>query len=173
MLAERLGQPRVIGEIAGGVVLGPSVLGALAPGLTHALFSAGVQFYLRLVAELGVVFFMFLVGQHLSFDRLRGRRASSVVVGHATLAVPCLAGALLAVGPLAALRPAGVPEPAFVLFTGAALSVTAFPVLARILVDTGLHDTPQGVLGMSTAGVADATAWCLLAVVVALAGHGG
>jgi Kef-type K+ transport system membrane component KefB len=172
-LATRAGQPRVIGEIAGGILLGPSLLGALLPGLSARLFSPGVQSYLKLLAELGVVFFMFLIGNHLSGERLRGKRFAPALLGHAALAGPVLAGVALAAGPIASWRPPGVPEPAFVLFTGLALGVTAFPVLARILVDTGLRDTDTGVLAMAVAAVADITAWCVLGLVVTLAAGGG
>jgi len=171
-LAVRLNQPRVLGEITAGLLLGPSALGLVAPGVVRFLFSPDVVYFLGALAELGVIFFMFQVGRELPFSLLRGSGTTTVVVGHAGIAVPFLVGVLTAAGPLAGYRESQVPATAFVVFCGVALSITAFPVLARILVDRGLHDTRFGALGMATAGVSDATAWCVLALVVAVV-HGG
>jgi Kef-type K+ transport system membrane component KefB len=170
-VAEKLRQPRVIGEITAGLLLGPSVLGAIAPGFTHALWTPEMVAFLTLLAQLGVVFFMFLVGRELPFTLLRGSGGRALVAGHSAIAVPFLAGVVLAVTLLARYREATVSPLAFVLFCGIALSITAFPVLARVLADRGLRATKVGTLGMATAGICDVTAWCVLALVLAIA-HG-
>jgi Kef-type K+ transport system membrane component KefB len=171
-LAAKLRQPRVIGEIAAGLVLGPSVLGALAPGFAHLLWTPDMIALLGLLAQLGVVFFMFLVGRELPFTLLRGNGARAVVCGHASIALPLLGGVAIAVTVLAGYRHTTVPTLAFVLFCGTALSITAFPVLARVLVDVRLHGTKLGALGLATAAITDVTGWCVLTIVVAVV-HGG
>jgi len=164
-LAVRLRQPRVFGEIIAGILLGPTVLGAVSPGVS--LFTPSMMPLVDALAQLGVLFFMFRVGRELPMSLLRGHGTTAVVVGHAGIAVPFLAGVLLALGPLAALRPAGASVTAFVMMSGIALSVTAFPVLARILEERSLRDTRIGALGMAVAGITDVSAWCLLALVMA------
>jgi Kef-type K+ transport system membrane component KefB len=170
-VAEKLGQPRVIGEIIAGLLLGPSVLGAVAPAVTHWLWTQQMVSFLAVLAQLGVVFFMFLMGRDLTFPLLRGNRGRALLTGHTAIAVPFLAGVVLAVTMLAHYRESTVSPVAFVLFCGVALSITAFPVLARILTDRGLRHTRIGTLGMATAGISDVSAWCVLAVVVAIV-HG-
>jgi Kef-type K+ transport system membrane component KefB len=166
-LARVLGQPRVIGEILGGILLGPTLLHG---AITRALFPAEVRPSLATLANIGVCVFMFLVGLHLNHRLLRGqgRIASAVSVG--AMLVPFGLGALLGFR-LAAGHQTG-DRTAFVLFMGAAMAVTAFPVLARILTDKGLLDTPIGGLALACAAVGDVLAWALLAVVAALAGGG-
>ncbi|HEX5113696.1 MAG TPA: cation:proton antiporter [Pseudonocardiaceae bacterium] len=171
MVADKLGQPKVIGEIIAGLLLGPSVLGAIVPGFTHALWTPEMLRFLGLLAQLGVVFFMFLVGRELLFPLLRGSGGRALVTGQSAIAVPFLAGVALAVTLLAGYRPTTISPVAFVLFCGVALSITAFPVLARVLSDRGLRNTRVGTLGMAAAGVTDVTAWCVLAVVLAVV-HG-
>ena len=172
-LLARLGQPPVIGEMAAGFLLGPSLLGTLAPGLTEALLPPGVMPYLDVLAQLGVVFFMFGVGWELPLALVRSVRSTAVVVAHASIATPLLLGVLLALALPASYRPAGVPRLHFALFVGLALSMTAFPVLARILHDRGLSGTRLGALGMAVAGIGDVTAWCGLVLVVTIARGGG
>ncbi|MFI9243928.1 cation:proton antiporter [Streptomyces sp. NPDC053086] len=164
-IARMLGQPAVIGEIVGGVLVGPTLLdGAVA----DALFPMDVRPYLGALANLGLVLFMFFVGMEFDFDRLRGsgRIAGATVVG-STL-VPFVLGLLLAVVLMNEHRPAN--RPAFMLFIGVAVSVTAFPVLARILADRGMSGTWLGAVALSTAAICDLAAWTTLAGVQALAG---
>ncbi|TDV49665.1 cation:proton antiporter [Actinophytocola oryzae] len=168
-LLAALRQPRVIGEIAAGLLLGPSVLGVVAPGLLHALWTSDMIAFLSLLAQLGVVFFMFLVGRDTPFSLLRNGAVRALVSGHATIALPFLSGVVIASTMLAGYRQQTVSPLAFVMFCGIGLSITAFPVLARILSDRGLRDTRVGVLGMATAGVADVSGWCVLALIVAIA----
>lgn len=167
-LARRLGQPPVIGEIIGGILLGPTLFDG---DLTAALFPAGIRPSLTNLANIGVCVFMFLVG--LEFDRalLRGQGRIAASVSLSAIALPFTLGALLALH-LAAHHPTD-DKLAFVLFLGTAMSVTAFPVLARILTDKGLIDTPIGGLALASAAVDDVLAWSLLAGVAALAGAGG
>jgi Kef-type K+ transport system membrane component KefB len=166
-LAVRFGQPGVVGEIAAGLLLGPSALGAVLPGARTMLFPDEIVPILGALAELGVIFFMFLVGRELRLDVLRGHGTRCVVIGHAGIAVPFLFGVLVAVFVLDPFRPAGTDPMPFAVFCGVALSVTAFPVLARIVADRGLDGTRIGSFALATGGVSDVLAWCALAFVIA------
>jgi Kef-type K+ transport system membrane component KefB len=166
-LARRLGQPPVVGELAAGMVLGPSVFGALLPGAQHWLFPANVLPYLDALAQFGVVFFMFLVGAELSPQALRNAGQRAVTLGHASIAL-FLAGVAVAWVLRGRYQPAGLGTLPFLLFVGLAFAITAFPVLARILSDRKLLRTPLGATAMTAAGVGDVTAWCLLAAVIAI-----
>lgn len=170
-VARRLGQPAVIGEMLAGIMLGPSLLGALLPRAADALFSPAVMPVLDGMAQVGVIFFMFLVGLELPTRLLRGAGSAALTIGHAAMAVPLLLGVLLALPLRQAFQPTGVSTETFILFVGVSVSVTAFPVLARILTDRGLHRTRTGGLGLGAAAVADVTCWCLLAVVLAASGR--
>ncbi len=162
-----IGQPQVMGEVLGGIVLGPSVLGWLAPGTAAALFPAASLPALGILSEFGVLFFMFLVGLELDPALVRHHGRSAIVCSLASIATPFLLGVALAAEVFDRHAPSGVPFPSFALFLGAAMSVTAFPVLARILIERDLVRTRVGVLAVTSAAVNDLTAWCLLAVVVA------
>ena len=164
LLFRRIGQPPVIGEVVAGIALGPSLLG----GWSDGLFPAETRPLLRILASLGLAVFMFLVGLQLDLGHLGGRdrRRASTGVAVAGTAVPFVLGIALAM----ALHPshgAGDFLP-FALFIGAAMSTTAFPVLARILQERGLYDTPLGVLTMASAAGDDVLTWATLAVVVAI-----
>lgn len=163
-LARRLGQPAVIGEIVGGILLGPTLFGG---AITSALFPADIRPSLTHLADIGVVVFMFLVGLELDRNLLRGQGRIAASVSLSAIVLPFGLGALLALHFLDS-RPTGNTL-AFVLFLGTAMSVTAFPVLARILTDKGLIRTPIGGLALAVAAVDDVIAWSMLAVVVALA----
>lgn len=166
----RLGQPAVIGEIVAGILVGPSVLGAASPGAFAFLFTPGSTELLHLFAEIGVILFLFAVGLELDLDLLRRRARTALFVSHASIVVPYFLGVLLALGLYREFAPPGVRFLAFGLFMGIALSITAFPVLVRILRDRNLTGTPLGNTAVTCAAVDDVTAWTLLAVVVALAG---
>lgn len=168
-LVSYVGQPRVIGEMIAGIALGPSVFGALAPGAAGALFPDHALAPLAALSQLGVLLFMFVVGLRLDLGVLRGRAHATVAVSHASIAVPFAFGAALATMLHPWLAGDGVALLPFALFLGAAMSVTAFPVLARILSERGLLETRLGGVAVACAAVDDATAWCLLAVVVAVA----
>ena len=172
-IANRLGQPGVVGEMAAGVLLGPIVLGAVAPELSALLFSAKSLAGLSALSTLGLVLFMFVIGLELRWPQgVRARIQAATSVGVASVVLPMLLG--LAISPLLhpALAPAGIGFWPFSLFMAAALSITAFPVMARILKDRGLAQTSFGQLSLAAAAVVDAIAWILLAFIVALVGNG-
>lgn len=167
LAARALGQSAVVGEILAGLLLGPSVLGALAPGLERELFPAALSSVLNDLAQLGVVFFMFLIGREMPLAMLRRVGGAALSLGHAAMAAPFLLGTVLALGLRARYQPAHTGTAPFVLFVALSVSVTAFPVLARILADRGMAGSRLGTLGLAAACVGDATAWCVLSVVVA------
>ncbi|NRF71767.1 cation:proton antiporter [Aquincola sp. S2] len=171
-LLRHIGQPSVIGEMAAGVVLGPVVMGALLPEWHAQLFSKASLAGLSSLSTLGLVLFMFVIGLELRSQRgLRAQFKAAGSVGLMSMAVPALLG--LAIAPLLQpLAPAGVGFVPFALFIAAALSITAFPVMARILKDRGLALTRFGQLSLSSAALVDVIAWILLALVIALAGAG-
>jgi Kef-type K+ transport system membrane component KefB len=162
----RIGQPPVMGEVIGGIVLGPSVLGAVSPAAFHFILAPTVMPYLGVVAQLGVVLYMFLVGLELQPDRVRGRLHATIAISHVSIVVPFVLGAALALYLYPRFSAADVPFTSFSLFLGIAMSITAFPVLARILSDFQLTATSLGSVALACAAVDDVTAWCLLALVV-------
>ena len=161
-----VGQPPVIGEVAAGLLLGPSLIGV---SLSARILPPEVAPVLGVVAQLGVILYMFIVGLDLHLDELRGRARATVATSLAGIVVPFALGAALAVFLYPRLSHTGVPFATFALFMGVAMSITAFPVLARLLQDWGLTQTPVGILALSAAAVDDAVAWCLLAFVVSVA----
>ncbi|MEN3271389.1 MAG: hypothetical protein V7636_150, partial [Actinomycetota bacterium] len=172
-LFRRIGQPQVMGEIVAGIVLGPSVLGALWPASQQHLFSPQVLPFLDVLSQVGLVFFMFLIGVELDVRLIRGRGQAAALVSHVSIVVPFVSGIALAYAIFTRLgSPDGRFTP-FALFLGASMSITAFPVLARILNERGLHRTRLGTVTITCAAVDDVTAWCLLAVVVAIASSHG
>ncbi|MFI9627257.1 cation:proton antiporter [Streptomyces sp. NPDC052042] len=171
-LVRRLGQPPVIGEIVVGILLGPSLLGWVWPEAQHWLFPESVLPFTSLLGQIGLLGFMFLVGLELDLGALRGVSRTAVAVSQFGMLVPLGLGALLAFPLYGHLAPDGVGFGPFTLFLAVSMSITAFPVLARILVDRGLYGTPLGALAMACAAVDDVAAWCLLALVVALSTSG-
>jgi Kef-type K+ transport system membrane component KefB len=165
-LVAKVGQPRVMGEIIAGVLLGPSVLGLVWPEALEFLFPAGVISALKVLAQFGLALFMCLIGMELNFRSLRGQGRRAVAISQASIVLPMVLGCTLALW-LYPMYGNGVDKLGFALFMGAAMSITAFPVLARLLQETGLIRTRTGVLAMTCAAIDDVTAWCLLAVVVA------
>lgn len=173
LLLRPLGQPLVIAEMLAGIALGPSLFGALFPGASAALFPAPSLATLKTLSQLGLVLFMFLVGLELDPKLLRGRQRASVMISHSSIVLPFVLGAGAAWWLYAAYAPKGVAFLPFALFLGTAMSVTAFPVLARILDERGLLRSRIGAIAIACAAVDDVTAWCLLAFVVAMArSHG-
>jgi len=164
-----LGQPQVVGEILAGIVLGPSLLGRLAPGAEGYLFPATVGPALNIIAQVGVILYMFLVGLELDPALLRKRGHTTVAISHASIVAPFLLGATIALYLYPRLSTRDVPFTCFSLFLGVSMSVTAFPVLARILTDRGIHKTRMGAIALTCAAVDDVTAWCMLAFVVGVA----
>ena len=168
-LVRLLGQPAVIGEMIAGLALGPSLLGAVAPEALRALFPADKMLPLATLSQLGVVLFMFVVGLRLDLSVLRSKASTAVAVSHASIVAPFLLGVALAKPLHADLAPDGVAFLPFALFMGAAMSITAFPVLARILDERNLLTSRVGSIAIAAAAIDDATAWCILAAVLAVA----
>ncbi len=164
-----LGQPAVSGEIVAGILLGPSFLGAIAPEVQAFVLPPAAASHLGIVAKIGVVLFMFLVGLELDPRLLRGRAQATLAIAHASILVPFVAGAALALAVFPRYGLAGSSFTVFALFFGVSMAVTAFPVLARILAARGWSSTPLGTTALACAAVGDATAWCLLAFVSGVA----
>lgn len=161
-------QPQVIGEMVAGILLGPSLLGWLAPHVSAALFPVTSLSLLNGVSQIGLVVFMFLVGLEFNPRNLRGRSHTAIVTSHASIIAPFLLGTALALYLYPRLSDDSVKFTHFALFMGTAMSITAFPVLARILRERNLVGTPLGALAISCAAVDDISAWSILAAVVLL-----
>ena len=167
------GQPMVVGEMVAGLLLGPAVCGTLAPDLHAALFQKASLPELDAVSQIGLVLFMFIVGAELRVPA--GAKAQIVAatwIGVLSVVLPMGLGLAVSAPLYAALAPPGVAFWPFALFMAAAMSITAFPVMARILKDRGETQTRTGRLSLSAAAVADVLSWVMLAVVVVLAGAG-
>jgi Kef-type K+ transport system membrane component KefB len=163
----RFGQPPVIGEIIAGILLGPSLLGHLAPAASRFLFPPDTVSLIGMVSQIGIILYMFLVGLRLDLGHLRGRTTVSVAVSHASIVAPFVLGTALALWLYPRFSSSEVSFTSFALFIGVAMSVTAFPVLARILAERGMTATSLGSLALACAAVDDVTSWCLLAFLVA------
>jgi Kef-type K+ transport system membrane component KefB len=160
-----LGQPQVVGEMLAGILLGPSLLGWLAPGASALLFPPSSLGVLSALSQVGMVLYMFVVGMELDTGTLRERGGTALLTSHVSIVVPFALGSALALALFGRFAPPGVAFVPFALFLGAAMSVTAFPVLARILAERGLLRTPLGALALSAAAVDDVTAWTILAAI--------
>jgi Kef-type K+ transport system membrane component KefB len=167
-LFQRIRQPQVIGEMAAGIALGPSLLGWLAPGISAALFPPSSLNYLNAFSQIGLMLFLFLVGLSLNFSELHEHGHSAVVLSHASIAIPFSLGTFAALAWYPKLSNPGVGFTSFALFIGAAMSITAFPVLARILAERNLLRTRMGSLVITCAAADDVTGWCVLAAIVVL-----
>jgi len=167
-LFARFNQPAVIGEVVGGILLGPSLLGRIAPDVQAWLLPAEAAPFLNVIAQLGVILYMFLVGLELDLAVISATVFATVAISAASIVVPFAMGAGLATIVPGDLVPAAVSPWSFALFLGVSMSITAFPVLARILDDRGMQRTPLGTLALTCAAINDAIAWCLLAFVVSV-----
>lgn len=167
-LFRRIGQPPVMGEMIAGIVLGPSVLGLFFPQVMSFVFPPTSLETLRLLSQIGVVLFMFVVGMELNVRHVKEKGSAAVMISHASIIVPFVLGTALALFLYRGLAPPGTSFSAFALFIGVAMSITAFPVLARILEDRHLTQTNLGSIALTCAAVDDVTAWCILALVIAL-----
>lgn len=169
----RFGQPAVIGEMLAGIALGPSLLGALVPGVFGFVFPPTSMGALRILSHVGVILFMFVVGMELDVKHLRDRANAAVLVSHVSIVFPYFLGVLASYFIYGALSEGNTSFLAFALFMGISMSITAFPVLARILEERGLNGTYLGSTAITCAAVDDISAWSLLAVVVAIVKAGG
>lgn len=167
-LFRALGQPQVVGEMAAGILLGPSLLGWLAPGASAALFPVESLASFGAVSKVGLVVYMFLVGLEFDPKLMRGKSSVAVLTSHASIATPFFLGSVLALFLYPRLSDESVEFTGFALFLGAAMSVTAFPVLARILAERNLLRSKVGAITIACAAVDDITAWAILAVVIAI-----
>jgi Kef-type K+ transport system membrane component KefB len=161
-----INQPQVIGEMVAGILLGPSLLGWLAPHASAMLFPVASLDYLSTISQIGIVIYMFLVGLALKPEGLKGHRHAAILTSHVSIIVPFLLGTLLAFFLYPRLSDDSVSLMNFALFLGAAMSITAFPVLARILADRNMMSSRVGTLAIACAAVDDVTGWCILAYVL-------
>ena len=167
LLFTRIGQPTVIGEITAGIVLGPSLLGLYFPEYSLFLFPVESLGNLQFLSQVGLILFMFVVGMELDLKVLKTKAHEAVVISHASIVIPYTLGMGLAYFIYSEFAPPSVPYLSFGLFMGIAMSITAFPVLARIIQERGLSRTRLGAIAITSAAADDITAWCILAAVIA------
>lgn len=165
---KKMGQPSVIGEILAGIVLGPSLLGLYFPDISGFLFPVQSLGNLQVLSQIGLVLFMFVIGMELNLDVLKNKAHEAVVISHASIIVPFTLGVGLAYFIYSSFAPEGIEFSSFGLFLGISMSITAFPVLARIIQERGMQKSRIGAIAITCAAADDITAWCLLAVVIAI-----
>lgn len=166
LLFKKIGQPAVVGEIAAGIILGPSFLHPVLPAVSAFIFPDGSLGNLNMLSQLGLILFMFIIGMEVDFGVIKKKAGSAIMISHASIAIPFGLGVLLSYFLYKGFATPGIPFYAFSLFIGISVSVTAFPVLARILRERGLSSTKLGNIVVACAAVDDITAWCLLAIVL-------
>ncbi|MBS1612571.1 MAG: cation:proton antiporter [Bacteroidetes bacterium] len=169
LLTRFIKQPSVIGEIAAGIVLGPSLLGLLFPDFFAYLFPAESLKALNFLSQLGLTFFMFTIGMELDLESIKSKARDAIVISHTGIIFPFFLGVLTAYFLYQQYATPGSTFLAFALFMGISMSITAFPVLARIIKEKGLGNTHLGKLALTSAAADDVTAWCVLAIVIAFA----
>jgi len=167
-VCKKIGQPSVIGEIIAGIILGPSLIGLYFPEFSAALFPVKSLGNLQFLSQIGLILFMFIIGMELDLKVLRNKAHEAVVISHASIIIPFALGMGLAFFIYESFAPEGVQFLAFALFLGIAMSITAFPVLARIVQERGIHKTRLGTVVITCAAADDITAWCILAAVIAI-----
>ena len=171
-LFKKIGQPTVIGEILAGIVLGPSVLGNISPEASAFLFPIESLGNITILSQFGLILFMFAIGMELNLTEIRQKLNETILISHTSTIVPFFFGMLTAYFVYEKYADKSIPFLSFALFIGIAMSITAFPVLARIIQEKGLTKTHLGVITLASAANGDITAWCLLAVVIAIAQAG-
>ncbi|HEY1658704.1 MAG TPA: cation:proton antiporter [Candidatus Sulfotelmatobacter sp.] len=167
-LFRRIGQPRVVGEMFAGILLGPSLLGWILPNASAYLFPPGSLGFLNALAQIGVIVFMFLVGLGINPKELKSQGHAAVLTSHVSITMPFVLATFLAILLYPKLSDDSVAFTSFALFMGSAMSVTAFPVLARILIERNLLQSRLGTVAIASAAVDDVTGWCILAYIVVL-----
>jgi Kef-type K+ transport system membrane component KefB len=171
-LFKKIGQPAVIGEIVAGIVLGPSIVGAYFPEINHFLFPAASLSTLSFLSQIGLILFMFIIGMELDLKAIGKQAYGAVIISHASIIIPYTLGVGLAYYIYHEYAPANITFLSFALFMGISMSITAFPVLARILQEKGLTRSRLGAMALTCAAADDLTAWCILAAVIALVKSG-
>ena len=171
-LFKKIGQPAVIGEIVAGIILGPSIIGSFFPQITLFLFPEASLGSLNFLSQIGLILFMFVIGMELDLKAIGKQAYGAVVISHASIIIPYTMGMGLAYFIYNAYAPEGTTFLSFALFMGIAMSITAFPVLARILQEKGLTRSKLGAMALTCAAADDLTAWCILAAVIALVKSG-
>ena len=175
----KIGQPSVIGEIIAGIVLGPSLFGLYFPDMKDALFPVASLGNLQMLSQVGLILFMFVIGMELDLKALKNKANEAVVISHASIVIPFALGIGLSyliypnfvpkeIDPITGVEAFKIPFLSFSLFMGIAMSITAFPVLARIVQERGIHKTKLGTIVITCAAADDITAWCILAAVIAI-----
>ena len=167
-LCKKIKQPTVIGEIAAGIFLGPSFVGTFFPDFSSFLFPSAGLSNLQFLSQIGLILFMFVVGMELDVKVLRNKAKDAVIISHASIIFPFSLGIILAYFIYGSFAPANISFLSFSLFIGISMSITAFPVLARIVQEKGLSKTKIGTIAITCAAADDITAWCLLAAVIAI-----
>jgi len=167
-LFAKIGQPTVIGEILAGIVLGPSLLGYFYPDAFHFLFAAKSLGNLYILSQIGLILFMFTIGMELNINKLKDKISETYVISHASILIPYFFGMLMAYFVYEEFAAKQTDFLSFALFIGISMSITAFPVLARIVQEKGLSKTHLGTIAIASAANDDVTAWCILAAVIAI-----
>jgi len=167
-LCKKIGQPSVVGEIIAGIFLGPSLIGLYFPEFSSVLFPKESLPNLGILSQIGLILFMFVIGMELDLKVLRNKAQDAIVVSHASIVFPFTLGMVLAYFVYSTFAPPNVQFLSFGLFLGIAMSITAFPVLARIVQERGIHKTKLGTIVITCAAADDITAWCMLAAVIAI-----
>ena len=164
----KLGQPAVIGEIIAGIILGPSIMGMYLPAVNHFLFPVASLVNLQFLSQIGLILFMYVIGMELEVSAIRKQAFGAIIVSHTSILLPFTLGMVLAYFLYDNFAPANISFLAFSLFMGIAMSITAFPVLARILQEKNLTKTNLGSMSITSAAIGDLTAWFILAAVIAI-----
>src|SRR5439155_15938519 len=167
-LFQKIQQPRVVGEMFAGIMLGPSLLGWIAPQLSAYLFPPTSLGFLNALSQVGVVIFMFLVGLGINPKELKEQWHAAVLTSHVSITAPFVLASFLSIYLYPKLSDDSVAFTSFALFMGAAMSITAFPVLARILTERDMLQSRLGTVAIACAAVDDVTGWCILAYIVLL-----
>lgn len=167
-LCQRIGQPAVVGEIIAGVVLGPSLLGLYFPEISLFIFPISSLKNIEFLSQIGLILFMFIVGMELNLKTVLKKANDAIIISHASIILPFGLGFILAYYMYGQFSPHNVPFMSFALFMGIAMSITAFPVLARIVHERGINKTALGPIVITCAAIDDITAWCVLAAVIAI-----
>lgn len=168
-LLKKLDQPPVMGEVIGGILIGPSLLGKFYPEVSTFFIPASTMPVLNIIAQIGIIFYMFIMGLELDLKELKKSAHQTFIISHASILLPFILGSILALFIFKDTAPVGIGFTNFALFMGVSMSVTAFPVLARILADKNMTTSMIGSLALSCAAIDDVTAWCLLAFVASRA----